>query len=83
MDAIAFLIKGFKRSILASIVLSNVIEPSFDFIIIPPRQSIVSDDNSAPENLDNADCTTSLSLAFVKTVTSVVPKILVDHLTKS
>ena len=40
--------------------------------------SIVSDDNSEPAKLPNVDCTTSRSLEFVNTVTSDVPKTLVD-----
>ena len=41
-------------------------------------QSIVSDDSSDPAKLLNADWTTSRSLEFVNTITSDVPRTLVD-----
>ncbi len=53
------------RSILASIVLLNVIVPSLDFTCTPPKQSMVSEESLAPESLDNNGFTTSLSLELV------------------
>ena len=66
------------RSSLASIVLLNVIEPSLDFTCTPPKQSIVSDDNSDPENFDSNGSTIPLSLELVYTITSVIPNADVD-----
>ena len=55
--------------------MSNVIVPSDDFAIIPPKHSIGFESSCDSVKSTRADFTESASFGFVEMITFVVPKV--------